>query len=171
VIDNGTIYIIKDGQKCPFRDWNEFLTYGFDLSSVKPATAEEMALGSCGIVRAKLGSLVLDPIALTVYLVGANDTKQPFTSSEAFVGLGFNFKNIIVLNLSDYPQGNAITTSQAMHPEGSLINSGGTIYLVLAGEKRPFPTEAVFKSYGFSFGQVVPANVLDNYMPIGGVME
>jgi hypothetical protein len=141
------------------------------MSQIKTATESDLALANCPIVRAKLGSLVIDPTDQTVYLVGANDIKQPFTSAQAFLGLGFSFSNLIVVNLSDYPTGNAITTAQAIHPEGSLINEKGTVYLMLNNQKHPFPTATSFMSYGFKFKQVVPANSYDGPVPVGGILE
>ncbi|MEO8065913.1 MAG: hypothetical protein ABI643_03640 [Candidatus Doudnabacteria bacterium] len=100
-------------------------------------------------------------------MIGENGVKQAFTSSQAFLGLGFKFKNMIKLDLTDYTTGQLITTSQAPHPEGSLILDKTTVYLVLGGKKLPFSSSEVFKSFNFSFAHLVPANSFDSTLQIG----
>ena len=57
------------------------------------------------------------------------------------------------------------------HARGALVNHNGTIYFLGADIKYPFPSAAVFLSWGSRFEDVVPANSGDIAMPTGPVVE
>jgi hypothetical protein len=56
------------------------------------------------------------------------------------------------------------------HAYGTLVNVDGTIYFMNTNTKHPFPSAAVFLSYGYKFSQVVPANNDDRATVVGSVM-
>lgn len=58
----------------------------------------------------------------------------------------------------------------APHAEGCLVNASGTVYMITGGQRRGFPSEAVFISHGNGFGGVQTANSEDLAMPVGPVM-
>lgn len=55
------------------------------------------------------------------------------------------------------------------HPQGALVKSPGeyTVYLINSGIRRPFPSLAVFDSYGYKWSDVKPATQGDLALPIG----
>jgi hypothetical protein len=68
------------------------------------------------------------------------------------------------------PKNFRTATSTTRHPTGSLVLYEGVVYYMNADVRNPFPSAAVFNSYGYNFSQVVQANNGDLMMPVGTAM-
>lgn len=56
----------------------------------------------------------------------------------------------------------------APHAEGTNVNKGGTVGMIIGGQFRPYTSAGAFLSYGFnSWSGVVEANADDNALPVG----
>lgn len=60
---------------------------------------------------------------------------------------------------------------ESSHPDGTLILSGNTVYQIKNGARWAFTAEVIFKSYGYKFSQVVPANGADMSLPFGWYID
>jgi plastocyanin len=103
----------------------------------------------------------------TVYIVYKN-TETAFSSAGVFLGLGFNFSNVISVgpyNVLNNP-GYVISTSRASHPWGSWIKSGQTIYFVHELGLIPVGDWNTFINNGGQSNLIVPANSWDFQRPI-----
>ncbi len=60
--------------------------------------------------------------------------------------------------------------SAAVHSNGCLVLSGGTVWLITNGTRRGFTSAEVFMSAGYNFLQVVPATAEDIALPVGPIM-
>ena len=50
----------------------------------------------------------------------------------------------------------------------NIVDSSGTVYMIIAGQRRPYTSAGAFLSYGFnSFASVVPASSDDLALPVG----
>lgn len=86
-------------------------------------------------------------------------------SAGTLVLAGF-FVAILISTAS--PAGQA---SAAISPDNTLIvDEQGTVYIVAAGERRPFRSAEVFWSHGYGFNYVVAASSEDSTLPVGPVM-
>ena len=56
------------------------------------------------------------------------------------------------------------------HPVGSLVISGGAVYYMDVNTRNPFPSAAVFNSYGYSFSSVFTTNSADLALAVGPVV-
>jgi hypothetical protein len=147
-----------------------FLSYGFNnFANVRPGNPEDLNYyapyaGAPPTVMAPAnGSLVL--YSGTVYLVW-NGSKIPFTNANAFLGLGYNWNEVISANISkDGDTALQITSETQSHPPGTLINQNGTIYYIDLTGKEAIPSMAVFNSWGFSLNKVVNVNTQDMQLP------
>lgn len=174
VNDNGTIYLIQNGQRYAFRDSAEYKSNGYSFSQAVAANSvdQSLALASANIVKAMPGTLVLDSSDnKTVYMIGAGNTKRGFASAIVFKALGYSFSNLPKINLSDYPAGPAVTVATDPHPDGSLVLDGKTIWWINNGQKSGFESMAVFSTYGFSLSRVVKANAADLALPQGPLIK
>jgi hypothetical protein len=176
ILDNGTVYLVKDGTRVGFRNEAEYLSHGYNFSQVVPATAADLALPLSGSIQMALeGTLVLDASdGVTVYMVGTGSTKRGFTSEAVFSALGYNFADLPVIDLTDYPAGDPVDSSELAHPDGALVldaNDGTTVWWIRGNQRRGFESEAVFNTYGFSFGKIVPANAADMALAEGSLVK
>jgi hypothetical protein len=57
--------------------------------------------------------------------------------------------------------GSVAGASTDVHPNGTLIISNGTVYLIKDGKRFGFRDAAEYQSYGYNFSQVVPATSAD----------
>ena len=112
----------------------------------------------------------------TIYFLGA-DVRYPFPSAEVFLSWGSRFEDVVPANSGDIaiPVGPVVefktTQGVTRHPRATLVNHNGTIYFLGADIRYPFPSAAVFFSWGSRFQDVVPANSGDIAMPIGPIVE
>jgi hypothetical protein len=113
------------------------------------------------------GTLILDDG--TIYVI-ENGFKRGFTSMEVFTGLGYKMSNVITADTSGIPAGPDITTIEIRHPVGTLVVHEGTVYMLGAMLRYPFPSQEVFLSWGYDFNDIVPANSYDLYLPVGPVV-
>ncbi|MDP4001282.1 MAG: hypothetical protein Q8P83_03505 [bacterium] len=175
IIDNGTVYLVKNGTRYGFRNEQEYLSHGYNFGQAVAANAQDMALPQSQFVQKALeGTLVLDSSdGRTVYMIGLNGTKRGFSSESVFLALGYNFANLPSINLTDYPAGDPINDSSLPHPEGALVlgSDGVTVWWVLGGMRQGFESEAVFNTYGFSWGKIVSGNAADNALAEGALVK
>lgn len=175
VVFNGTVYLIKGGQRYPFRSPEVFHSHGYQFGQVKPASSEDIALPEGTVMIYRDGSLVKAPDKPLVYLV-TQSKKRGFNSAEAFFSLGYEFSNVVSSNpetFADLPEGEIITVndSSVSHPSGTLVQHNGTVFLITPAGKKGFPSAEVFRSHGYEFRQVATANSLDIALPDVGFME
>ncbi|HEX5429895.1 MAG TPA: MBG domain-containing protein [Patescibacteria group bacterium] len=174
ILDGQTVYLMKDNQRYGFRDPIEFQSYGYNFSQVVPANSADLQLtfNQANIVKAMPGTLVLDASDnRTVYMIGTNYSKRGFVSALVFAGLGYSFNNLPKIDLTDYPSGDPIQTATEIHPDGALVLDHGTVWWILNGSRQGFESEAVFNTYGFSFGRTVAANSSDMALPEGSLVK
>ncbi len=92
----------------------------------------------------------------TVYFISASGQKQAYTSAGAFLSYGFNsWANVTPATSDDL----SLPTGSFVPPmDGSLINDGGTVYVITGGERAAFTSAAVFTALGYSFSNVIPGD-------------
>lgn len=172
LLDHGTVYKVEEGYWRPFRSESVFRSHGYDFSQVRRAGTDDLQYKKDGWVMIyRDGTLVKGPDALVVYLV-ANGEKRGFENAPAFLGLGYDFANVKTANtetFADLPDGINIGSSDIAHPIGTLVNLNGTIYIITARGRLAFSSAEDFESYGFSFDNVVPANLADRLLSEVGV--
>lgn len=169
---NGTIYLIANQQRLPFRDSAEYMSHGYKFSQVVVASVSDMYLPEGAIQKAMAGALVLDKSdGKTVYMIGQNGTKRGFTTPAVFSGLGYSFTDLLEIDLTDYEVGEVIDDANEAHPEGALVLDNGTVWWVLGNQRQGFESEAVFNTYGFTFTSLVKANSADMSLPIGPAIK
>lgn len=173
ILDGKTVYLIKNGKLSGFRDEQEYKSYGYNFSQVAPASSADLRLPSAGEpLKAMPGTLALDKSDnRTIYMIGSNGTKRGFASAGVFTGLGYNFKNLFKINLSDYPAGEPLTSAKVAHPEGALVKDGQAVWWIYGGQKRALGSNEVLASYGFSASQLVKANSADLALPLGETVK
>lgn len=171
VLDNGTVYLISNGQRRPFRSAAEFDSYGYKFSQVIPASDADKLLPEGSTMTLLDGTLVLDSSDnRTIYLIGADGVRRGFASADVFTALGYKFSQAVKFNLTGYQTGAPITSSTAAHPDGALVFDGQTVWWVNNGERHGFPTLDIFNSYGLSFKNMVPANAADKALQEGSTV-
>ena len=195
---DGTIFLVVNGQKSGFRNPPEYFSHGFRFNQAVIASPEDRNLPEGSVQKALDGTLALDLTDnRTIYMI-AQGSKRGFTSAEIFFALGYSFSQAIPIDLSDYPAGEVIQftspppASQARalragqpspyegeggipaHPNGALVldkNDQRTVWWVLQGQRQGFESAEVYYTYGFDFAKIVPANDADMALPIGSLVK
>ena len=98
----------------------------------------------------------------TIYLIRGSQ-KIPFTSAQAFIGLGYSFAYVVSGDSSNYSSvsGYVISTAQAVHPWGSWLSYKGTVYYSTSQGMVGVPSLDVLTANGGSMAMVLPANKYD----------
>lgn len=115
----------------------------------------------------KDGTLLIDNRIIYILEYGR---KRPFASLNAFQALGYRLSDVVPANTSGIVLGSGVFTAQQRHSRGVLVNINGTIYFMGTDYRYPFPSEAVLKSWGNNFREVVPGNSYDEAVPLGSVI-
>jgi len=163
------IYLIQDGLKRKFVQMSALLSR-YDINKVIQVNASDLDQYPDGkLIKFSNYSLLSSPKG-TVYLL-VDETLRGFTSAAVFKALGYSFGSLPKINLSDYPVGPAIASASETHPDGALVLDGKTVWWVSNGTRMGFESEAVFKTYNFSFKNVVKANASDLSLPQGPLVK
>ena len=173
---NGTVYRVASGKRYPYSSAAAFLSYGFNSwTRLVPGGATEQDLpvaadasGKTSFVVPRSGSLVNDHG--TIYLI-TGGKRQGFASAQAFLGLGYSFKNVLVGDTAFMDSLPPITTSSMAHPSGTIVNDHSTFYLMAGDLRQGIPSLAVFNSWGVQLREVVSANDFDRQIPAGEVLQ
>lgn len=162
----GTVYrIMPNGYKAAYTSAGAFTSYKFNSwGSVVPANAVDMSLPtSSAFIPPRNGSLINDNG--TVYLI-TDGQRVGFANEQAFLGLGYSFDYVYAGDTSFLSTLAPITNANQQHPNGTLINDNGTIYIMHKGGRAGFPSLAVLDSWGYWLEDVVPANDHDRQSPL-----
>jgi hypothetical protein len=106
-----------------------------------------------------IGSNIVNPSGTVYRVLGedGNKTMYPYSSAGAFLSYKFNtwagVKKATDADLT-WPIGTSIISPRP----GSLINDGGTVYLILKSQKIGFASAKVFTDLGYSFSNVYPGD-------------
>lgn len=102
----------------------------------------------------------------TIYFLMKNDkVKIPFTSAEAFLGLGYKWSNVKNIDISGYRKATSyfISSPKQAHPWGScLVWKDGTVFYSYSGGLAGIPSMQVAESIGCSQDKIVPLNDADD---------
>jgi hypothetical protein len=116
------------------------------------------------------GTLVKSSSSPAIYVVEYGK-KRAFATFAIFTGLGYKTSMVVTMDTSTIPTGDGIFTASQRHTRGSLVLLSGTVYYLGADLKYPFPSEAVFYSWGRNFSEVVPGNTYDQAIPTGPIVQ
>ncbi len=165
--DNGSIWLIRDGEKHLFKSKSIFLSRYANFNkviNVKPAELDKYPPGSP--IEYPNYSLLQIPTG-GVYLLD-DDTLRPIDSRETFKLIGFNKEEIIKVGNQDifpYKFGEPIT-KRDIYPTGTLLQDKktGGVYFVKSGVKYPLLTRDFIKIY-YKNKKIIPvtAKELEQY--------
>ncbi len=173
VVDNkGTVYLIMqfggpgaENVKAPYASAQAFLSYKYNSwSRVQKANSADLALPDWAGINGpeyaytREGSLINDHG--TIYLVSGSG-RTGFTSEAVFKGLGYTYANVYNGDTSYMVTQSPVSSSNVKHPDGSLVNDNGTLYIINNDTKLGVPSMKVLESWGYWLSDVVPANNFD----------
>lgn len=171
VNENGTFYLIQNGQLRGITSPGILYSYGFTFSDAASATPAELAPPQGSLLLPNSGALVKSKADQTVYLV-SDGQRYAFTSATVFKALGFKFSSVLLVTnpeLQALPHGADLSNASAAHMDGLNISYQGTIYWISGGVRYPYPSVAVYNSWNLhnDFSRVIPANKADLNLPLG----
>ncbi|MDR3643281.1 MAG: hypothetical protein P4L74_06690 [Candidatus Doudnabacteria bacterium] len=134
--------------------------------SVPASTTTTTTIPAAGASSATYHSGELISHDGTIYMVYQN-TETGFANAPAFLGLGFNFDNVVpATNVTLGPSGKTVVTAQGAHPRGTWIQSKGTVYFLTPTGLIPVPSWDIFTNNGGQASYIVPATTYDMTFPI-----
>lgn len=157
----GGVYVISDGLKKPFPNEGTFFSYGYTWPDALVISRAEVNMIPEGTamqynVHLRDGYLVTSPSG-GMYVV-SNGLKKPFPNEIAFLSYKYRWTDALMISyaeMSIIPDGSPMPYNTNFR-NGYLITSpGGGIYVVSEGFKKPFPNEATFYSYGYTFADAL----------------
>lgn len=181
---DGTVYRIVEGNyRSPYTSAGAFLSYKFNTwATTVAANSADMAMplstytptGSSSLKTAFIpprnGSLINDKG--TVYII-TGGLRAGFASESVFGadGFKFNYSNVYPGDTSFMVTLPALTAATQKHPNGTLINDNGTLYVMKDGYRVGFPSMDVLDSWGYWVSEAVTANSYDHAAQVSGVMS
>ncbi len=108
------------------------------------------------------GMVVMDTAdSRTIYIIGNGGKKYGFTNEGAFLGMGFKFESVLLGDLTRYELAGVIAYPDQIHPNGSLVWDGHTIWFINYEKRHGFATMEEFTLAGFELKQVIKMNQAD----------
>lgn len=167
--DGNSVYLLENGSKRPIANPSVFEARGYKWNEVIEISRAELNSYSTGNgISTYPDGYLLAGSDGKVYAI-SDGAKRYITGPSVFAGLGFSFLDVINVSsvqLALYSDGVNLSTS-VTHPDGTLIKTatGGTIYIIDNGVKRPIESVAVFDANSYKWNLVadVTQSVLDSY--------
>lgn len=177
-----TIYLVTSQGLFPFHSWQSYIDYRTATKkplrkisgtptrfTIHSTVASEILrnrqlAGSTGSVLGATdfptGTLIQEN--QTIYMI-VGEYKVPFTSWEAFSGLGFKISHVIISNPSSYPTHPSlqITSASSAHPVGSWVLHNGTVFFMSSVGPIGVPNLDILASNGGLAELIVAANAAD----------
>lgn len=178
---DGTVYRMMGGGRNPYTSAGAFTSYKFNTwATTQPANSFDMSLpvgtytpngASAPVpyyIPPRNGALINDKG--TVYLI-TGGLRAGFVSEKVFKDLGYSFSNVYPGDTSFMVSMSPIASSAQKHPNGTLVNDHGTLYVMQNGYRVGFPSLDVLDSWGYWVTDAVTANSYDHAADISGVMS
>lgn len=131
------------------------------LNSIKPTTTPiDITPPYTNKLNFPSGTLVNE--RGTIYFISGH-SKIPFTNWQAFVGLGYVLKNVVIGSLDNYVKSETyfITSSNQDHPWGSWLLYNGTVFYAHESGLIGVPSYEIFLQNGGNLKYLVKANKQD----------
>ncbi|HEX5429501.1 MAG TPA: Ig-like domain-containing protein [Patescibacteria group bacterium] len=170
VNDNGTYYLIQNGQRLGITSPGILFTYGYEFKDARGYSPADANIPLGPLLTPDNGSLVKSDKNPTVYLISQNQ-KHGFVSEEVFLGLGYKFSSVLTVTdpeLARLSNGLDLATDQASHMDGiNVLDNRGTIYYIDHQTLRAYPSQDIYNSWHLdnNFSNVVAANAYDLALP------
>jgi hypothetical protein len=127
------------------------LPIGEDMDFIWPGTMYQIGSGG--------------PVYHTVYEAGV--WKKQHISYSSFSGLGYTSQDVVSVSTREAPFVDAPTIyNQQVHPNGTLIEDSGNVYLLDNGTRR-YVNYPIFKSQNFDWSSIKSATNGDKSLPLG----
>lgn len=143
--NDNKIYLIEGGYKRHIPSPMIFESR-FNWENVILTSVEEVASYPDGeVLGFKDGTLIKDKNS--AYVI-ENGLARPIASAAIFDSLGYKWSNVLPASeyeLGLHPKGELVIRTD-IHPNGSLVSSGGPVYLIEGGKKRYIPSPGIFSA-------------------------
>lgn len=177
VSTDGTVYTISEENGIKVRraytSPGAFTSYNFNRwENVTKASSFDMQLPVGSLIPPRDGKVICSDRGVdrgTCYLI-TGKKKAGFTSESVFRGLGYDFSKASSGDVSFLESTAVIDTTNGTHLPGTLVNYGGTIFLVTDSGLTGIPEPDVLLSWGYTFTDIVNANEADKKLPKIGVL-
>src|SRR5262249_43386085 len=137
-------------------------------------TDPDINLTVAGSLSYREGALVKGSDA-TIYVIDDQSgtlVARPFSSWSVFKGLGYSISAVQTVPDSTLPSaGSSVSSSSVAHPDGTLVQEDGSVYLVKDGDRLAIPSPAVLYSQGYNWSMVKAANTADMGLPEGSALN
>jgi hypothetical protein len=150
----GSVYVVSDGKARPIASADIFTRLGYKWKNVINISRAELDLQGVGnlIASAEIlpnGTLIKEPGG-RVFLL-ENGYKR-YVPSPLIFQARFKWDELVNVSESDlakYPDAAAL-----FYPDGLIIASATSVYVMEGNYKRPIGSPEIFESYGMNWGQV-----------------
>lgn len=168
---DGTVYRISENKVLqPYTSAGAFLSYKFNSwARVVEANSADLQLPkSSDYIPPRNGSLINDKG--TVYII-TDGQRAGFTLESIFNGFSYSYANVYSGDTSFMENYRVFSFVDQKHPNGTLINDKGTLYIMQHGFRVGIPSMAVLDSWGYWVNEAVPANTYDLQAEVSSVLQ
>jgi len=167
--DGNSVYVLESGNKRPIANPTIFEAHGYKWGEIVEISRAELNSYTTGTeINTYPDGYLLGAPDGKVYAI-SDSAKRYITGPSVFTGLGFSFADVISVSAAHvalYTDGTNLSTSTT-HPDGTLIKTatGGSVYRIEDGVKRPIESAAIFDGNGYRWSLMVDVtqSVLDGY--------
>ena len=162
---NGTVFAWENEARHGITSPQLFEKLGYKWDNIIEMSPLEEQFHQIGEVkRYPAGTLVMAKGVPTVYRVNNNE-RQPFTSGELFMNLGYKFEDVVEtseIEIALYKDGDLVK-----YPDGSLLRlaSSPGVFIIENGKKKEFSSSEEFLGGGHKWSDIIvlEQDNLDNY--------
>lgn len=161
-----SIFLVEAGANRPIGAVGVLISHFIDFNEFKTATTSDtFSPGGPGLYFRE-GTLLKgsNPDVYAIDQTGASTyMKRKITSGAAFTSLGYTPSDVMTVpdsNIAGLGSGSDMNDA-SQHPDGTLVKSGSTIYLLEGGQKRLVGSPGVYNSHRLSAAKLKNATAAD----------
>lgn len=144
-----TYYQMKDKKLSAFVSARAFLSQ-YEISQAITKNSDLLSTFEVSETRIGFADGTLASFDVSAFILSANK-KYPIINPETFIGMGFNWDDIVALDSEEigiYEKQKTFTRNYP-HPDGTLFSDQktGEYFIIENGKKRPIKSQAVKKTY------------------------
>lgn len=155
--NSGAVYVVSNNKIRAISSAQTFVNKGYKWQNIIPVSNAELALHQRGDILSDTdthpdGSLLLAPNG-AVYKIESG--LRRYIPSPTIFTSRYRWQDLISVSqnvIDSYPAG-----TDEYYPDGKLIASANTVFLMQQNKKLPISSPEVFESYGFKWGRIIRA--------------
>jgi hypothetical protein len=158
--NSGSLWLLDlKGTPTTAGTYNPVLTLSDGITNYTDTLILVINQGKTAPITPSASTITTDPVGTnininnTIFMIAPDGTRRPYTSAGAFLSYGFNtWAGVVTASAADI----ALPVGSFIPPrDGSVINDGGTIYVISNGKRAGIANPSAYLGLGYTWSEAI----------------